>query len=206
MAADVVAPSTYNWNGPYVGLEGTYGWASSTHCNSFCSGAPSNPVVYGSGLGGGAEVGFNYILSNVLIGAEADYSLMGLNGSSPGGGGFGCGGGNGCVTNVTGIGTARLRLGVPVNNVLPYVTAGGALSSITASLGSNPPGNTNFLNFAAGAGIEVGLSHHLSVKAEYLHIFDNGQLFIYPSGCGGPGCGVEHYSADLARVGINLHF
>jgi len=210
-AADIMpAPAAYNWNGFHAGLLGTYGWANSHHCDNTCPDNPlvgSGPTVAGSGLGGGLTIGVNHTFNNILLGAEADYSITGLNGNSPSqvAPGFGCGAG-GCATNVTSIGTARLRLGMPFNNVLPYLTGGLAVSSIHGQLGT-VGADTTFLNATAGTGIEVGVTQRISIKAEYLHIFDNGQRFIYnPASCAAPGCSLNHYSSDLARVGINFNF
>ena len=215
MAADVkVAPapaSSYNWDGFHIGALGTYGWAQSHHCDAVnCPDNPvpdSGPTVNGTGFGGGAEVGFDKTFNNVLLGVEADYSFIGINGSAPSQvtPSYGCVGN--CITNVTGLGTARLRVGLPLNNILPYLTGGLAISSVHGQLGTLGGSDTTFVNATAGAGVEFGVTPNISLKAEYLHIFDNGQRFIFlPTGCVAPGCSINHYSDDLARVGINFRF
>ena len=212
-AADPVAPAQgiYNWDGFHVGALGTYGWTQSHHCDRVaCPDNPvagSGPTVNGSGFGGGVEVGFDKTFNSVLLGVEADYSLMRIHGSSPLQltPSYGCAGN--CITNVTGFGTARLRVGLPLNNILPYLTGGLAVSSVHGELDTLGGSDTTFLNATAGAGVEFGLTQNISVKAEYLHIFDNGQRFIFlPATCVAPGCSLNHYSNDLARVGINFRF
>jgi outer membrane immunogenic protein len=210
MAADMaMAAAPYDWNGVYVGALATYGFARSHHCDTAaCPDNPitgSGPIVNGSGLGGGVTIGFNHTFNNFLLGAEGDYSFTGFNGSSPSQTtpGYGCG--PGCITNVTALGTARIRVGLPMNNVLPYLTGGLAISNVHGELirGSD----TTFLNATAGGGVEVGVTQNVSVKAEYLHVFDNGQRFTFnPAACAAPGCSLNHYSDDLIRLGLNVRF
>ena len=208
-AADPVAPAAYDWSGFYIGAVGTYGFANSHHCDSVCPDNPtagSGPSVYGSGLGGGATIGYNQTFDNFLLGVEGDYSFTSFNGSSPSQitPSYGCGAG--CITNVTSLGTARIRVGVPFDNVLPYLTGGVAISNVHGQLGSGGS-DTSFVSPALGAGVEVGLTSNISIKGEYLHIFDNGQRFIFDnSNCVAPGCSLNHYSDDLFRVGLNLRF
>ena len=207
-----LAPAPYDWTGFYIGAVGTYGMAHSHHCDANCPDNPvggSGPMVNGSGFGGGVTIGFNETFNNFLLGAEADYSLTGFNGSSPSQAtpSYGCG--TGCITNVTSLGTARVRVGMPMNNVLPYLTGGLAISGIHGALGgfSNGAGDATFLNATLGAGIEVGVTSNISVKGEYLHIFDNGQRSIFaPALCSSPGCSINHYTDDLVRLGVNVRF
>jgi outer membrane immunogenic protein len=210
MSADMAPPpSQYNWDGVYLGALATYGMAHSHHCDT--AACPDNPIsgsgpnVNGSGFGGGVEIGFNQTFNNVLFGVEGDYSFTGFNGSSPSQliPGYGCGAG--CITNVTSLGTARLRVGLPMDNILPYLTGGLAFSNVHGQLINGA--DTSFLNLALGAGLEVGVTPNISIKGEYLHIFDNGQKFLFDAAnCAAPGCSLNHYSDDLFRVGLNFRF
>jgi outer membrane immunogenic protein len=208
-AADPYVDPAYDWNGAYIGLLGTYGWADSHHCDGTCPNNPtsgSGPDVSSDGFGLGLELGYNHVWNSVLVGIAADYSFTDIDGSSPSQAAPAYACGTGCDTDVHGIGTARIRLGLPMNNLLPYLTGGLAISDVQGRLDGDGSSKT-FFNATAGFGLEYGVSQNFTVKAEYLHIFDNGKRFVFnPADCAAPGCGLNEYSADLVRLGLNWKF
>lgn len=201
-AADLEV-STFDWSGFYGGLVAGYGWGNSQHCDDDgCS--YDGPKIDSDGLLGGLELGYNHQFQKKLVlGAEIDYVLADMDGSSDSTPAYGCN--TGCKTNIDGMGTARLRAGVALGRHLPYLTAGIAASDVYGQLRFGD--DKTFWNFVAGGGVEYAATDRISVKVEYLHVFDNGKDFVFaPTTCTAPGCGLKNYSADLLRLGVNLHF
>ncbi len=200
-AADLEV-AAFDWSGFYGGLVAGYGFGNSQHCDSpGCS--YDGPSVDSDGLIGGLAAGYNHQFDKFVLGIEADYMVLDMKGASGDTAAYGCLGR--CATEVDSLGTARLRAGVAMNRYLPYLTAGVAVSDVYASLGVIGRDKTLW-NFVAGAGLEYAATDRLSLKAEYLHLFDNGSNFVFRASCAAPGCAVKDYSADLLRVGVNLHF
>src|SRR5207245_6950102 len=80
--APVAVAAVYNWTGFYIGADVGYGWGRST--GTLANAAGAFPVPYSldpSGVIGGGFVGFNYQISNVVLGVEADWQAADLNAS-----------------------------------------------------------------------------------------------------------------------------
>ncbi len=77
------ASRTYNWTGVYAGIDGGYGWGTSSGTLSTAGGVPLAPYGYGvAGSFAGAFVGGNYQFGQFLIGAEVDRQWSNLIGNS----------------------------------------------------------------------------------------------------------------------------
>ncbi len=87
------ASGTYNWTGVYAGIDGGYGWETSSGTLSTAGGVPLAPYGYGAaGSFAGAFVGGNYQFSQFVIGAEADRQWSNLIGNSQAGSALGTAG------------------------------------------------------------------------------------------------------------------
>jgi outer membrane immunogenic protein len=210
----------FSWTGFYIGGSAGYGWGRSGDVNPITSvnylTAPSAAVIATTGamaaavpgslpisprgfIAGGA-FGYNYQVSRVVWGIEADFSAANIQGSQSGGAtasipGFA----PDTVTSTAAasqkldfLGTVRGRLGItPIDSLLVYGTGGLAYghvsSSTTVSEIEQPPGTNVSITTAngstsairagwvLGAGLEWAWSSHWSVKGEYLH-YDLGTL------------------------------
>lgn len=229
--------AVYSWNGWYVGVNGGYAWDNSTgNLNAFSTTPPGDnfgPAVAAGGtpsfLGakheggfGGAQVGYNWQMTNWLLGAEADIQGADIGRTStivfPGGGGI--------VPSVsTGrdhldwFGTVRGRVGFVASTVLFYGTGGfaygGVRSSVTnvftpgtAGTFAGSSSDTRF-GWVAGAGVEWGFAPNWSVKGEYLHIdlgSSNTTMFDPVNFPGAFATYRFHHELDTVRVGVNYHF
>jgi outer membrane immunogenic protein len=226
----------YSWTGWYVGVNGGYAWGDSTgNLNAFSTtpGGNFGPAVAAGGtptfLGakheggfGGAQVGYNWQMTNWLLGAEADIQGAGIGQTStivfPGGGGT--------VPSVsTGrdhldwFGTVRGRVGFVASSVLFYGTGGfaygGVHSSVTnvftpgaAGTFAGSSSDTRF-GWAAGAGVEWGFAPNWSVKGEYLHVdlgSSNTTMFDPVNFPTAFATYRFHHELDTVRVGVNYHF
>jgi outer membrane immunogenic protein len=120
--------------------------------------------------------------------------------------------------------TARPRVGVVFGHALFYGTAGGAVTDLkytalftdtfataheSASLDDKRPG------WVAGGGTEVSLSHHLSIKGEYLYAgfgtskVTSNNLTAFTPPIAFPTNVFTHtvaLHAKIARAGVNFRF
>jgi outer membrane immunogenic protein len=212
--APVAPPPAWTWTGFYVG--GTLGGVSSHNsiandpATSFLWLTPSPVSVSGSGVIGGLEAGYNWQISQVVLGIEGDVSWSSLKATVTG------------VTNpsaltdtfssrLNALGTIRGRLGWAFDRALVYATGGVAFASLKDQLAdpvtvlgfTSSPGSSE-TGWTAGGGIEYAFTDHWTAKAEYLHVgfsqrtaTDNiaaGYVFDYKD------------KLDIGRVGINYKF
>jgi len=176
-----VAP-IYNWNGFYAGIQAGGGWATAQTTNvtattSVPAGFVDSTANF-SGVLGGFYYGYNYQFNNQwLVGIDGDFDWADLTGTSTDIGPL-----NGhllthnhdmeWLTTVTG------RLGYTVNNWLFFAKGGWAWARFDGT-------TTNFLGttyfgigteattrdgWTVGAGLEYGVTEHVSLKLEYDYV------------------------------------
>ena len=181
-AADLVPGLTpfrgYSWQGPYVGANLGYLWGRTT-------GNPTRP----SGPAGGLQAGYNLQGGPVVVGIEADFQFSGAEDrfapwkfSNPW------------------FGTLRGRVGYAMSNMLFYGTVGlayGALTAENTTTGVSQSGTA--AGWAAGGGMDVGLTANWSARAEYLYV----DLGSQPFGVTGATNGLQSH---LLRLGVNFRF
>lgn len=195
--APVVVP--YNWTGFYVGIEGGGGWARSTQTDT--SGATSGSYNQSGGLVGGT-VGYNWQMTNWVLGLEADWVWASINGTAtvPV-----CAGGN-CFTNLQSFSTGRGRLGYAWDRWLVYATGGAAWAHIKAGQDSCPGaaticGTRDQLGWTIGGGVEAFVMPKWSVKVEYLYADFGNPVYYTPAI---PVSVTE--KVNIIRGGVNYHF
>jgi outer membrane immunogenic protein len=167
---------TYNWVGPYIGVNLGYQWGSATN-----SGASP------SGLMGGVQGGFNWQLGQYVLGVESDLQLSNADDmfaawkfSNPW------------------FGTIRGRVGYTMNNVMLYATFGLAYGGGTIETGGGLSESNTHVGWAAGGGMEVGLTPNWSAKAEYLFVDLSNQHYVLFGNTG--------FESNLLRLGVNYRF
>ena len=174
-----VPPATYNWTAFYVG--GNIGAGLLSENSSQVPGAfvlspvtPPHPSVFG--LVGGAQAGFDYQFSSVVVGAQASLSDSYINGQD--------------TENAVG-GTNQLRLtseptwfasvtgrvGYAANTLLFYLKGGGAwmhIEHVEDNLGvggaAGSPSQSisdTRSGFVGGVGLEYAMTENLSALFEY---------------------------------------
>ncbi len=187
----------YTWTGFYFGGNAGYGWGSAdTHFDPLPDAVTFfnlRPITLGpdpSGFIGGGQVGYNWQWNKWLVlGVETDFQGSDMEGSeftSP------------IIRNdgtpfpnstsfleaherTQWFGTARGRIGFsPLCRLLVYATGGLAYGNIdysaTTNFGSGGGFSTYPVSFSktktgwtVGGGLEYALTHHWSLKAEYLY-------------------------------------
>jgi outer membrane immunogenic protein len=168
--------NVYSWAGPYLGANIGYQWGSTTH-------NPTDP----SGVNGGIQAGYNWQSGQFVFGAETDLQLSGANDTfAP------------WKFSNPWFGTLRGRAGMAMNNILLYATVGLAYGGLKGQFAGISESKAH-LGWAAGLGMEVGLTRNWSAKAEYLFVDLNDEGYIIT----GVNNGLE---SSLLRFGVNYHF
>jgi len=168
--------SAYSWMGPYVGANLGYQW-----------GRVNNNPTRPDGMAGGVQVGYNWQSGQFVLGAEADLQLSGAHDTFAG-----------WKFSNPWFSTIRGRAGVAMNNILFYGTVGFAIGGIRAEAGGWRESKTH-TGWAAGLGMEVGLTPNWTAKAEYLYI-DLASRSFSVTGQN------NAISSNLLRFGVNYHF
>ena len=209
-AAPAIREPIYSWVGAYVGIEGGGSWGRSKHVDRL-TGLDDTPRfdVNGGLLGGTA--GYNWQVTNWVLGVEADVSWSGQKGSSLDSGPAG----NldfSSFTNVEWLGTVRGRVGYAPNNFLFYATAGYAAAGVEAGVKSSATGlvfdratNTRS-GWTAGAGAEWALAPACSIKIEYLYVKLEDTGFPTPNVGAAFDRSRVPLEDNIVRVGLNYHF
>lgn len=202
-AVRYAAPTTYDWRGFYIGINGGYGLGNSNWTSTAVAFTTDKFNTKGPLAGG--TLGINYQVGQFVFGFEGDADWAGLKGTSNN---AYCGlitAGAACQVTEHWLGTARARLGFAVNRLLIFGTAGGASGDIKAGL--NPPGTydaSNNFGWTAGGGIEGAIAENWTAKVEYLHVNLGNATCTTNCGLAVP---IEvPLTENLIRAGINYKF
>ncbi|MHB8886293.1 MAG: outer membrane protein [Methylovirgula sp.] len=191
-----IPPSTFNWTGFYGGESGTYSWsdgggsrnpdglwtiASDAAGSAFSAANGSSPQDPHNILGGG-QLGFNYQIQNLVLGAEGDLSYTGLDTTA---GVFGPPRTTESLAftpdiNSHWLSTIRGRFGTAIDRLLVFATGGLAVAGRNFNNGYtvlSPDGQDFSIGNASrvaagvafGGGLEYALNNHWTVKGEYLY-------------------------------------
>lgn len=236
-ASPTAIAAAYNWTGWYVGGNVGYGWANNTGglwdsqvdtptvaiAGYFALGGNVLPGVKPSGVIGGAQAGYNWQAASWVLGVVADIQAADMQafGSATVTPGVGS---TTIQTNnarIDWFGTVRGKVGYAANNWLFYGTGGVAYGQVKSSLAFNCVGcipqtlwagatSSTQVGWAAGAGIEVGLSPNWTAGVEYLHI-DLGSISTtaFPDTAIAAGSSVSansKFAADMVRATLNYKF
>ena len=165
-----------NWTGPYLGANIGYQFGKT----SLFSLEPS-------GLVGGVQGGYNWQFGQIVVGGEADFQVSGAEETFAA-----------YKFSNPWFGTARARLGYAVNNILVYATAGLAYGKGQLDYLGFTEENTHG-GWAAGVGLEVGLTRNLSARAEYLFVDLSATNYVFTN----MNTGIE---SSIVRFGLNYRF
>ena len=142
-ASEYVEPvASGNWAGAYAG--GTASWQRSE-----MGGAKGNS------LGGGVYGGYNMQNGQLVYGGEADLNYSGVDSKHNG------------MTAKQGVnGSIRGRVGVDLNPVLVYGTAGVAATNTEMKNAAGSDDHTS-VGWTAGAGVEAFVTNNVTARVEY---------------------------------------
>ncbi len=193
--APVVAPAPYSWTGFHLGLGGGLSMlsvpsSSDSYSNDYFNGfnafGGERSDLGKFGAFGTIEAGYDYQMSQFVIGAFADFNLQSLNAKSDSQAAAYC---NNCNYtyavhhvwyNVGNSWDAGVRLGYLVNDRnLIYALGGYSAADISSGARLDQYGNGGYHNwvfssqsawksgYVLGAGWETALTDHITLKAEY---------------------------------------
>jgi len=197
------APALYDWTGVYAGVNAGAHWRNSTMQFSTTDSSgldvgggygvaqaygviPTTGTSRVSGFIGGGQIGYNYQLSNFVLGLEADIdgaTGRGITSAVLSNDVFIFPNATQSSQSLDWLGTLRGRLGwTPIDRLLIYATGGLAFGQSTASfseynvVGDPPVGvylsSHRNVGWTVGGGLEYALPGNLSnwsVKVEYLY-------------------------------------
>lgn len=226
-------PERPRWTGFYVGgsigagrqnnrtIVDGYGPTNSVRTSIDAGNVASRLSPDGNGVVGGAQLGFNYQIGAIVIGAETDLSATRLGGSdtssvNP----FGVQVTTQSENKLSMLGTVRARAGIAFGDLLVYGTGGYAYGRIeqSGSITPNPANNPAYLasrseiagGWALGGGVEYAITPSISVRLDYTR-YDLGrkQLTLGEINRLAPGeyaAMRTRASGDILRAGVNFGF
>ena len=218
IAAPLVTAKLFDWSGAYIGINVGYGKINGDIANvAFANPYPGDfgplpdedgKFMMAGGLVGG-QMGYNYQTGNLVLGLEADLDYTGIKGSYafPNPNGINLDG------EIQSIGTARVRLGYAVDNILLFATGGVAYGTTKAMLTTVPApqytasASKSYTGYAVGAGIEYGLTKNWTIKTEYLYVNlgKRSNTYVF-SGADEAAAADTSLTSNIVRVGLNYKF
>ncbi|MCK7612599.1 outer membrane protein [Roseibium sediminicola] len=186
----VPAPQqSIDWSGIYVG--GNLGWNFGNFDNQSGSTSLSTSA---NGVGGGLYTGYNFqVTPNVIVGAEADFSLTDLKDSRTNGG-LNLESKSNWNSNI------RARVGYSFDRYLVYGAGGLALADLELS-GNGDSDRKTALGWTVGAGGEAAITNNVSARLEYVYQDFGSQDF----NLNGTGVSSEFNNSQV-RMGIGYKF
>jgi outer membrane immunogenic protein len=232
--APALAPVS-NWSGFYLGGNLGYGWGDGNTDFLFLPSPEEfglNNTTLGArsaGVTGGAQLGYNWQISSLVTGLEADIQGSVIKASAranPTLVGTAIPFLDGVISSeqkLSWFGTVRGRLGITVTpDLLLYGTGGLAYGHVDASanfvelLGLSAPASISKtkVGWTAGAGAEWMFARNWSAKLEYLYIDLGSESAIGNLVGGVPPVVLDPFKVgytwrfreNIARVGVNYHF
>ncbi len=170
----VVEPSADEWSGPYIGVQAGYIWGDADV--DYDDGDYSSNGISVDGSSVGVYGGYNWVIGNQwLLGLEGDWN----NDSGQGRGKeyFRNGAYDGTSNKVTQKWDAslRLRAGMVMGKVLPYITGGIAWTRVNAQniwdLWNHETWDSYMTlhGWTVGLGVEMALSKNFHLRLQYRH-------------------------------------
>jgi len=226
-APPLVAAPAYSWTGFYIGGNAGYSVAAdpSTYALGNVGATPfdlESFKIAPAGALAGVQAGYNWQVSNWVLGLEADFQGTGQKDSvcvnlcvfGPGGNFAGT-----VDAKVPWFGTVRGRLGVAAGRTLFYATGGLAYGRVDTTISETNtfpgfvPGtvtvntSTNKTSWALGGGIEAALAGGWTGKVEYLYIDLGSQTVTFADSTPGR---VDTFTTStrdhIVRAGVNYRF
>jgi len=178
-AAEYSEPAAGNWAGAYAG--GTASWQKGSF--NRVGGNKAH------GLGGGIYGGYNMQDGQIVYGGEGDLNYSGIDAQTP------------IREAEQGLnGSVRARVGVDLNPVLLYGTAGIAASNAEMKDATSSDDKT-MVGWTAGVGAETFVTNNITARVEYRYSDYGKKNFNLASGTARSG--LEDHSV---RVGLGVKF
>ena len=168
----LAAGPAYNWTGFYAGLQGMYAHG---HTDWLYTNVGTRADHTINGWTGGLFAGYNYQFPiNVVIGIETDINYGKISGSTS------CPNPTWLATSeVSWVGSTRVRAGYAVWRFLPYIAAGVAygrakISETQIGSGVDYSSSDTYVGWTPSIGLEFAITKNLMARAEYSY-YDLGE-------------------------------
>ncbi len=199
-------PPAFTWAGLYVGGQIGYQWGSASPNlygpdGSFVT---TLPTTNASGIVGGAHLGYNFQVSQLVFGLEGD-----INGLSYQGTNYAAGFLSPFTTRENVEGSVRGRIGYAFDRILVYGTGGVAFGNFqntyTGIGGGFDSLSSTRTGWTVGGGVEYAVTNNWSIRAEYRYTdFGRNNDFLNASL---PGDYVhQHIFDNRVQVGFSYKF
>ena len=207
----------YNWTGFYIGAAAGGSFGFSDHVDQATGLSDTSGYNVKGGLIGGT-LGYNWQMSNFVVGFEGDVSWVAERGVMPDVGPVALtnnfvdlGTGQSLFasfTNETWLATARGRVGYAVNNLLFYGTGGFAAAGVGAGIYDSAHNllastSSTRTGWTAGGGLEWGFAPNWSAKFEWLYMKFNSVTF---NTLVAEGPRTVPFDDNVVRFGVNYRF
>lgn len=157
VAPAFTAVPTFTWTGFYAGVHAGYGFGDVTGRRSGIFGDQD-------GFVGGAQLGYNHQINQMVLGLETDISLSDMRGKQSGVGV------PGTRSSVPYFGTVRARAGVAFDRFMPYVTAGFAYGGLKVREPGVGSSSATSVGYTVGGGIEYAFTNNITARVEGLYV------------------------------------
>lgn len=179
------APAATDWDGPYIGASVGYGWGTANDTS-----VTPNDSTGVNGFSVGGQVGYNFHLGgNVVAGVEGDLNWNDQTGTFTGTSASD-------AMRINWDGSARGRLGVDLDGILPYAEAGVAFANATDTMAGTNYSNTH-TGWTVGGGVEFKVADPLSLNVEYRYTDYGSQTYNADS---------VGLTDSTVKAGLNYHF
>jgi outer membrane immunogenic protein len=183
-------PTTYNWTGFYLGVNGGYAFGTSQWDST------DEFDLTGALVGG--TIGYNFQNGPLVFGIEGDIDWTNIKGDTT----TACP--LGCETKNSWLATVRGRVGPALDWMLPYATGGLAIGDVKARTPGFAGADETQTGWTAGGGLELAVARNWSAKAEYLYV-DLGK-FDCGTACGPAVNDNVTFQTHIVRGGLNFKF
>ena len=208
-------PPVLNWTGFYVGGNIGGAWANRDVTDTFLGVNFNNENNNGVFIGGG-QLGFNWQVSNFVLGLEWDIDGV-ANNNNTGSVFIPAVGTIQVTSNNRWITTLAARLGVTNGSWLLYGKVGGGwvgnddftITNLTTSTSVTASNNNSNSGWLVGAGIEWAFLPNWSAKVEYNYLALDDRTFVVPAGSpflAGDTFTQSNRNIQMLKVGINYRF
>jgi outer membrane immunogenic protein len=223
------APPVYSWTGFYVGVNiGATGHeAAAQDLNGWgANGTPPYVTPWFNSnkttASYGGQVGYNWQLSNFVVGIETDLSYIGSSNTFvPTNNIIACGTtcGVSATNELTWLSTFRGRAGFAIDRIMIFGTAGAAVGQVNNHWGWGDRGfsDSQFRasgtrsGYVYGGGIELMVMPNWVVRAEGMHVdlgTSRSTIVGVPFCCVAPGAFTTEFknTANIGRVALNFRW
>lgn len=187
--------SVYDWTGPYIGIQGGYGWARMDTDDEDLFQSGNSIDLDGFFLGGYA--GYNVQWNQFVFGIEGDINKSWIDE------GFVTGGGFSGSAEIDWFGSLRGRVGHAWDRTLLFATGGIAFASVDVDIPIRAGSDSDSpVGWTVGAGLEHAFTENWLGRVEYRY-YDFGDVTFFPEVDGGANLDLTMHTVS---VGLSYKF